>query len=239
VFVNGKLLAKNGKSLWHPPENYKAPSYLYSTINIKRKITSEDFKIKAPIEEGIVKAKVIGVIPEEAITRKLIMDVRVVNGYVVSDVEKDVLKIAMVERYTGKGRTGLGLVHGFGLKYGALASSIAHDNHNILVVGVNEEDMALAVNKVVEMGGGIVFAAKGETRAVVKLPVGGIITDRPAEEVATQLEKLTLETRKAGSKLREPYMTLSILGLIVIPELRITDKGLFDVLDNKFVNLFV
>ena len=238
VFVDGKLLAKNGRSLWHPPENYKAPSYLYGTINIKRKITSEDFKIKAPIEEGIVKAKVIGVIPEEAITKKLIMDVRVVNGYVISDVERDVLKIAMVERYTGKGRTGLGLVHGFGFKYGALASSIAHDNHNILVVGVDEEDMALAVNKVVEMGGGIVFAAKGEIRAAVKLPVGGIITDKPAEEVAAQLEKLTLETRKAGSKLREPYMTLSILGLIVIPELRITDKGLFDVLDNKFVSLF-
>ena len=239
VFVGGKLLAENGKSLWKPPKEYKIPKYLYGTINIRRKILPEDFKLKAPINNGVVKARVIGIVPNKAITRHLVMDVKVVNGEVVADTERDILKIAMVERYTGEGKVGLGLVHGFGFKYGALASSVAHDSHNILVVGVNENDMAYAVNKIVETGGGIVFVADGSVKALVKLPVAGILSDKPAEAVAEELHRLVEETKKAGSKLSEPHMTLSILGLIVIPELRVFDKGLFDVMKNSIVNVFV
>ncbi len=239
VFVGGKLLAENGKSLWKPPKKYKIPKYLYNTINIHKKILPEDFKLKAPISKGVVKARVIGIVPNKAITRHLIMDVKVVNGEVVADTERDILKIAMVERYTGEGKVGLGLVHGFGFKYGALASSVAHDSHNILVVGVNENDMTYAVNKIVETSGGIVFVANGSVKALVKLPIAGILSDRPAEVVAEELHKLVEETKKAGSKLSNPYMTLSILGLIVIPELRIFDKGLFDVMKNSVVSVFV
>lgn len=238
VFVDGKLLAKEGKSLWHVPKGYRAPKHLYRTINIKRRISPEDFKIKAPIVKGSVKVKVIGIVPEKAVTKKLIVDMSVENGYILADTKRDILKIAMIERYSGNGRVGVGLVHGFGFKYGALASSIAHDSHNILVVGVSGKDMATAVNKVIEIGGGIVFAANGEIKAAVELPIAGILSDKPVKEVVEELEKLTLETKKAGSKLSEPYMVLSILGLIVIPELRITDKGLFDVLSNKFTSLF-
>ncbi len=239
VFVNGNLLARDGKSLWKPPENYEIPKYLYNTINIKRILLPEDFKLKAPISSGIVKARVIGIVPNKAITKHLILDVRVKNGEVVSDTERDILKIAMIERYTGEGKVGLGLVHGFGFKYGALASSIAHDSHNILVVGVSEEDMAYAVNKLVEVGGGLIFVANKKIEALVELPVAGILSDKPARVVAEKLRKLTEAIRKAGSKLDEPYMTLSILGLLVIPELRVFNKGLFDVLKNSVVNVFV
>ncbi len=239
VFIGGKLLAENGRSLWKPPRKYSIPNYLYNTVNIRRRILPEDFKLKAPISNGTVKARVIGVVPNKAVTKHLIMDVKIVNGEVIADTERDILKIAMVERYTGEGKVGLGLVHGFGFKYGALASSVAHDSHNILVVGVDENDMAYAVNKIVEVGGGIVFVAKGSVKALVELPVAGILSDKPAEIVAKELQKLVEETRKAGSKLEEPHMTLSILGLIVIPELRVFDKGLFDVMRNSVVNVFV
>lgn len=239
VFVGGKLLAENGKSLWIFPKKYKASEELFHTMNVKRKILPEDFKIRAPIREGNVKVRVIGIIPNKAVTRQLRFNVKASNGEVKSDIKKDVLKIAMVDRYTGSGKVGIGLVHGFGFKYGALASSIAHDNHNILVVGVSEEDMAFAVNKIVEIGGGIIFAADGKIRAVINLPIAGILSNEPAEIVAKKLEHLINVAMEAGSQLNEPHMTLSILGLTVIPELRITHRGLFDVNKNKIVNIFV
>ncbi len=239
VIIDGTIVAKNMKNLWHVPREYKVPDYVFNTIRLRRPLKPEDFIIKAPISEGKVKARVIGIVPNKAITKHLIEEVTVKEEMVVADTSKDILKIAVIERHHASGRIGLGLVKGFGFKYGALASSIAHDSHNIIVVGVNDRDMAHAVNALSCSGGGIVFVSQGKIEAFIKLPIAGLLSNEPIENVARSLVELRNACRKAGSTLEEPFMTLSILALSVIPELRITDKGLVDVLKGKIVELFV
>lgn len=239
VIIDGVIVAKNYRNLWSTPPKYKPPDYVFNTIKLKRPVKPEDFIIKAPITEGEIEARVIGIVPYKAVTKHLVEKVKVRNGIVVSDVKRDILKIAVVERHHRTGRIGLGLVKGFGFKYGALASSIAHDSHNIIVTGVSDSDMSIAVNTLSKCGGGIVFVGKGKVEAIVELPIAGLLSNEPPEKVAKNLVELRNVCREAGSKLEEPFMTLSILALSVIPELRITDKGLFDVVKGRIVNIFL
>jgi adenine deaminase len=146
----------------------------------------------------------------------------------VADVSRDLAKVAVLERHRGTGRIGRGFVAGFGLRRGALASSHAHDAHNVIVVGVDDADMAAAVNRLTAIGGGQVAVAGGEVLAEVPCPIGGLLSDRPAEEVAAQVRRMHEVSAALGCTLPAPYMTMSFLALSVIPALRITDHGLVD-----------
>jgi len=160
------------------------------------------------------------------------MEPTVAAGQVVADPARDLLKIAVVERHHGSGNVGLGLVQGIGLERGAMASSVAHDSHNIVVVGVSDEDMHAAVAAIADLGGGQVVVEEGQTKAVVALPIAGLMSDRPLEQVRDGVRGLDEAAKALGCTLPDPFMTLSFLALPVIPELRLTDLGLVDV--NRF-----
>jgi len=158
---------------------------------------------------------------------------------VVPDVERDILKMAVIERHLASGNIGLGLVKGLGLKWGAIASSVAHDSHNIIVAGVTDEDMLAAVQEVVRMRGGLVAVGRGQTLAALPLPIAGLMSDRSTLEVNSAMKDLLGVVSKMGSALEDPFMTLSFLALPVIPTLKLTDKGLVNVMQFKLVPLFV
>ena len=198
------------------------------------KIAVKHFGIKA---EGS-SAKVIEIIPQQIVTKKAIHEVKTEDGSAVADPSRDILKIAVIERHKRTGNIGLGFVKGFGLEKGAIASSVAHDSHNIIVVGAGDEDMAQAVQGVATMHGGLVAVQEGTVRASLPLPIGGLMSDRSIEEVRDGLDLLHRRVREMGCTLEEPFMALSFLALPVIPELKITDKGLVDVKRFEIVLLF-
>jgi adenine deaminase len=184
------------------------------------------------------RVRVIGVIPDQVVTEKLSEEVKVEDGLAVADVERDILKIAVIERHRGTGNTGLGFVRGFGLKRGAIASSVAHDSHNIIVVGTNDADMMVVAHAVAAMGGGLAAAENGAVRARLPLPIAGLMSDQPLEVVREEMDKLLAVAQEMGSQLHDPFMTMSFLALPVIPALKLTDKGLVDVSQFKIVPLF-
>jgi adenine deaminase len=157
------------------------------------------------------------------------------NGEVVSDTGRDILKIAVVERHQASGNIGLGLTCGFGLKRGALASSVAHDSHNIVVVGTNDDDMYSAVKEIERLGGGLVVTVGGQVLDSLALPVAGLLADQPLESVVDELERLEKSAAGLGTTLSSPFATLSFLALPVIPEIRLTDLGLVDVNGFKLI----
>ncbi len=187
-------------------------------------------KLALPFPGG--DAAVIEIVPGQIITRKRFEKAPVRNGAVFADTERDILKLAVLERHKATGNIGLGLVKGFGLKRGALASSIAHDSHNIVAVGASDEDIYVAVREIERTQGGLAVAAGGRVLDSLPLPVAGLLADQPVAAVAAGLEKLNKLCRDMGCGLAAPFATLSFLALPVIPELRLTDMGLVDV--NKF-----
>jgi adenine deaminase len=182
--------------------------------------------------------RVIGVVLGQIFTESAVADVPLRDGAAVQDVASDILKIAVVERHKGTGNVGVAFVHGFGLRSGALASSVAHDSHNIVAVGCTDEDMVAAVEKVVDMGGGQAVAAGGTVTSALALPIAGLMSPRPVEEVAAGVEDLDASARKLGCALENPFMTMSFMALPVIPSLKITDRGLVDVEAFDFVSPF-
>jgi len=169
----------------------------------------------------------------QIITRRLDERAKVDGGFVVADVERDILKLAVVERHRATGNIGLGLVKGIGLRKGALASSIAHDSHNIVAVGTNDNDLYAAIKEVENMGGGLAVAAGGGVVDALPLPIAGLLSDKPLEDVVGRFEGLKKAAAGLGAALDDPFATLSFLALPVIPELRLTDKGLVDVAQFK------
>ena len=154
---------------------------------------------------------------------------RIKEGLVLPDIERDILKLVVVERHKATGNIGLGLVKGFGLRRGAMASSIAHDSHNIVAVGVEDKDIFAAIKEIERLQGGLVIAAEGQILGTLPLPIAGLLSDEPLETVADKLEMLEAIASDLGCKLTSPFATLSFLALPVIPELRLTDLGLVDV----------
>ena len=172
---------------------------------------------------------IIQVLPGQIITRREDERPRIARHQVVTDTKRDILKAAVVERHRATGNIGLGMVRGFGLKEGALASSIAHDSHNIVAVGVKDQDLYAAIQEIIRLGGGLVVARGGKAVASLPLPIAGLLSPRPLEEVVASLERLQALAREMGCPLPSPFSTLSFLALPVIPELRLTDRGLVDV----------
>lgn len=232
VFRGGRLVSENGEMLDMGGERRPVP--LRGTVNVSW-IELEHFRIQA---EGR-KARVIELTPNQLVTRQVVHPVKTVDGVAVADVERDILKLAVIERHLASGNTGLGFVKGFGLKRGALASSVAHDSHNIIVVGTNDEDMTTAAVQIVKMQGGLVVAAEGEVLATVPLPIAGLMSEKSAKELRVEVENIEKAARDAGCTVSTPFMAMSFLALPVIPRLKLTDKGLVDVKKFGFVPLFV
>ncbi len=232
VVKNGRVAARDGKLTAEIPPYTLPPAALHS-VKLAREVVEADFALELP--EG--KAAVIGVIPGQLVTEKLMLDLpRDKSGAVNVDPGSGINKIAVVERHKASGRLAVGLVKGIGLNEGALASSVAHDSHNILVTGVEEIAMAAAVNELARMGGGFVAVDEiGSVKASLPLPVAGLMSAEPAETVATGMEKILGAARELGTQLPQPFLTLSFLALPVIPSLKITDRGLFDVDNFKFL----
>jgi adenine deaminase len=232
VFKNGVLVAENGKVLARISVPRHAPPM--KTVKIKP-MTMEHFRLRAKTD----KARVIEIVPDRIETRQSVMSISSRNGYVVSDTEHDVLKLLVIERHRATGNVGFGLVKGFGLKSGAIASTVAHDSHNIIVVGTNDEDMFAAVSAIKKLQGGMVAVKKEKVMAALPLPLAGLISDRPAGVVAAQMKDVRRAARQLGAALDEPFSALSFLALPVVPELKLTNKGLVDVKQFTFVELFV
>jgi adenine deaminase len=194
-----------------------------------------DFSI--PAEHGRI--RVIEIVSDQLITRQRIEATPVKNHLAVSDPSRDLLKIAVVERHKGSGNIGKGYIKGLGLKQGALASSVAHDSHNIIIVGTSDEDMRAALEAVVEMGGGLAAVSNGRLLAGLALPIAGLMSLESVITVRDQLEHLIEIAHDMGTTLQDPFMTLSFMALPVIPELKLTDMGLIDVSKFEVVPLFV
>jgi adenine deaminase len=230
VIKDGRLVAEDGDLR---ARLVQAPAPKMSKIAIG-KIDAGSFEIKA--KPGT--ARVIGVIPDQIITRSLAIQPKTAEGRVLEDTENDVLKMAVVERHKATGNIGLGLVQGFGLRSGAIATSVAHDSHNIAVVGVDSDEMLSAVLAVKEMNGGLVVVKEGKVVASLVLSVAGLLSEGYMRDVADGIDDCINAARELRCKLKDPFMTLSFLCLPVIPELKLTDRGLVDVNKFKFVPLF-
>jgi adenine deaminase len=205
-------------------ERPEVPEWVKHTVRV-RHVAARDFTI--PWDGG--QARVIGVIPDQIVTEPLVEEPRVDDGHVVADPERDLAKIAVVERHLGTGRMTVGLVRGFGLRSGALASTFAHDAHNIVVVGMEDHDMARAIARLTEIGGGVVVVEDRGVRAELALPVAGLISEEPLGEVVAASRGCIEAAAKLGCALPSPFQTMSFLALSVIPSLKITDRGLVDV----------
>jgi adenine deaminase len=238
VIAAGEVIAENGEwRLEIPPFAY--PAEVKQSVRLGKALTAEDFKIRSPGSEvGTVRAHVIGVIENQAPTRHLTLDLRVNAGEVHNDPAQDVCKVALVERHRGTGGVRVGFVHGFGFNAPcAIASTVAHDSHHLLVVGTDEAHMALAANALAARGGGMLVAREGQVRAAVELPIAGLMSDERAEVVAQKAEAVLAEFRACGCRLHNANMQLSLLALVVIPELRISDLGLVDVTKFRLIDV--
>jgi adenine deaminase len=231
VFKRGHLVAEKGYLLGNKPMS--AMIDVRNTVKI-RPLGDSSFKI--PAKSG--RARVMELIPNQIITRQIFAEPKRENGQVVSDTERDILKIAVIERHLGTGNIGLGLTKGFGLKSGAIASSVGHDAHNINVVGTNDADMRAAVEHIVKMQGGFAVANHGKILGSVALPIAGLLSNKPLSDVKDELDIANRATKELGCAVPEPFMALSFMALSVIPELKLTDRGLVDVNQFKFVDLF-
>lgn len=234
VFKNGKLVAQNGKVI-EDLKDFKLP-VLRGSVNIKY-LYHEDLQIKVPKDK--TKIKTINVIPKQLITQTIYEKITEKDGYAVSNINNDVLKIAVIERHKATGNIGLGFVKGFGLTSGAIASTVAHDSHNMIVIGTNDDDMYYAAVELVKSQGGKIIVENGKTLAHLKLPIAGVMSDMPFEQVCEKIEELNIAAKQIGCKIDDPFMSMAFLSLSVIPELKITDKGLIDVNNFEITDLFV
>lgn len=240
VLAQGELVATNGKlDIDIPAAIYPASSM--NTVHLGRKLSADDFQIKAPDDAGTqVVARIIGVIENQAPTRKLESNLPVADGIVQMDLEQDICQIALVERHRATGKCVNGFVSGFQYNVPcALASTVAHDAHHMIVVGTCHSDMALAANRLSEIGGGVTLFAGGQERALVELPIAGLMSSERAEIVADKTQHLVRSMRECGCQLNNAYMQHSLLALVVIPELRISDVGLIDVNTFSETSLFI
>ena len=244
VIAGGEVIAEDGT--WMPRveiPRFEYPAEVKQSVHLGRALTAADFKIPGPAQasqSSSVKANVIGVIENQAPTKHLTISLPVNDAQVHCDPAQDVCKVALVERHKGTGGVQVGFVHGFGFNTPcAIASTVAHDSHHMLVVGTDEAAMALAANVLAEKGGGMLVVREGQVRAVVELPIAGLMSDERAEVVARKAEAVLAEYRACGCRLNNANMQLSLLALVVIPELRISDLGLVDVTKFQLIDVLV
>jgi adenine deaminase len=229
VYYRGKAVVKNGQPLFEIPSG--GSGKLSHTVAVKP-FTPEALKLKAAAGE----VPAIEMVPGQIITKKTKVTVAAQDGVILTDVIRDILKAVVVERHHATGNIGVGMVKGFGLKQGAIASSTAHDSHNIVAVGTNDDDIHAAIKEIERIQGGIAVAAGGRALDSLVTPIAGLLSDEPLEQVVAGLTRLEKAASGLGCTLPAPFAVLSFLALPVIPELRLTDKGLVDVVQFKIIN---
>lgn len=231
VYRGGHLVAQDGKMVGERGDSRRID--LRSTVNIGA--APLDFSINA--KGGRI--RVIGTIADQVATEHLVEEATIVDGLAVSDIERDILKFAMLERHRASGNIGLGFIKGFGLRRGAIAGTVAHDHHNLAVIGVDDVSMLRAVAAIVEMGGGLAIVDGESVLARLPLPVAGLLSELPIESVRVQYDGLIEAARGLGNRMSDPFMVMSFMGLEVIPKLKLTDMGLVDVEQFQLLDLFV
>lgn len=241
VIAGGQVVAENGRIAVDIPP-YPYPGFAVGTVRLGKRLVASDFEASVPVGNGQMPAtaavRVIGVIENQAPTKALERGLAVVDGLIQPDPEQDVCRIALVERHRGTGEVVNGFVSGFGFNVPcAVASTVAHDSHHMIVVGTDAADMARAANRLGVVGGGVVVFREGREIALVELPIAGLMSDERAEVVAAKAERMVEAFAECGCTLHNAYMQLSLLGLVVIPELRISDKGIVDVRTFEVVGL--
>jgi adenine deaminase len=221
VFRRGRLVARDGEML--PVEGPRAVPHLRGTMSVAW--DAVDLAIRA---EG-TRVRVIEAMADQLVTGHLIETAAIAGGLAVADPGRDLLKMAVIERHRSSGAVGKGFVRGLGLKRGALASSVAHDHHNLIVIGADDVSMLTAARRAAALGGGLVVADGESVVAELALPLGGLMSERPIEEVRQRLDRAIAAARALGSPVHDPFMAMSFLALEVIPHLKLTDQGLVDV----------
>lgn len=242
VWIDGALAAEDGTIVGeYAPYTY--PEWATCSIHIRDEITPETFRVPAKeacvSAQGTVEVRAIEVIPARVGDYERHVTLQVKDGLLLSDVEQDVLKTVVFERHHETGKKGFGFVKGFGIRCGAMASTVAHDAHNLLVVGTNDEDMALAANTLIQCGGGMCAVQNGEVLGLVPLPIAGLMSDKPVEEIGKIVAALEEAWKKIGCSMPSPFMTMALIPLACLPELRLTDRGLVDCTRFCFVDIEV
>jgi adenine deaminase len=236
VFHHGEQVVNRGKmTISSPSLNY--PDFLYHTIILQKGKLARDFELRA--EGKSARVWVIELIRDQIVNKRAQAQLQVADGVILPDVEKDILKLAVVERYGKNGGIGISFVNGFGLKRGAIASSVSHDHHNIVVAGINDSDMAICVNAIEETQGGLAIAANGKLIDCLPLPIGGLMSEKPGIEVIQMLGRMNQHYRDLGGVLSAPFMSLSFISLPTVPELGLTDKGLVDVHKHELISSII
>jgi adenine deaminase len=230
VYKKGRLIAENGRYIDSKPPEVPQPR---STMNLSYQ-APEDFELKA---EGARKIRAIEIVPHQIVTKEVIAAPKIVEGRIVADPSRDILKLVVVERHRATGNVGVGFVRGFGLQRGALGSTVAHDAHNVVVVGTNDGDIGAAVQALEKMRGGQVAIVDGKVEAALPLPIAGLVSDQPLETVIEKIAELNSAAARLGCKLDAPFMTLSFMSLSPIPELKLTDQGLVDAVNLKLTSV--
>ena len=231
VYKKGVLVAENGRFLGRTPAKIGPPR---GTMNLRYQ--PGDFSVPAVRGKQI---KVIKIVPQQIVTRTVIVAPKVEDGEVVADTGRDILKLVVVERHRATGNVGVGFVRGFKLKRGAIGSTVAHDAHNVVVAGTNDADIRCAIQQLERMQGGQIAVANGKIKAELPLPIAGLVSDRPLKEVMKRIDDLNAAARSLGCDLDAPFMTLSFLSLSPIPSLKLTDQGLIDAVKMQHTELWV
>lgn len=237
VVIDGQLVAENGKTLYELPP-YEYPAEAMDTMHVGENITADTFKVPTN-QQGSVTIRAIEIIPERVSNYERHVTLNVENGLIESDTEQDVLKTFVFERHKNTGKHGVGFVKGFNIKCGAMASTVAHDAHNLLVIGTNDEDMALAANTLINCGGGMCAVQNGEVLGCVELPLAGLMNIKSAEEMSDKVANLDKAWKQIGCDSVSPFMTMALIPLACLPELRLTNRGLVDCNKFQFVELEV
>lgn len=234
VLFEGRVVSENG-TMREPCQVQSYPDWIKDTVHLKKPVTADTFRI--PAQKERVRVNLIELIDRQIINRWTTAELDGESGVLRPAPERDIAKLAVVERYGKTGGVGLGFVRGFTLRRGAMAYSMSHDHHNIVVIGCNDADMALAVNTVAELHGGLAVALEGQVLDSMALPIGGLMSEDTAEAVIAQLDQMNLAAARTGCTLPAPFMTLSFISLPTVPELGITDLGLVDVNAHRLIPL--
>ncbi len=236
VIFNGELVADN-KKLLVDVATKEYPIFCKNSMKLKKELEPSDFIISADGDSQNV--RVIEIVEAKVYNHQRIIKMPVVNKEIKSDINNDIIKVAIIERHNATGLIGKGFVKGFGFKSGAVASTVSHDAHNLTIIGTNDEDMAIAGNELQKCGGGMVVVENGEIIAINPLPIAGLMSDEKAEVVAKRVHNIELGWKRLGCNLISPFMTSALLALAVIPELRLTNRGYVDAINFEFVSIFL
>ncbi|NIK79161.1 adenine deaminase [Paenibacillus castaneae] len=236
VITDGRVIFENGQIRAAFPA-FVYPEHIRNSMNVKRELTAEDFKLASRNSSDQTKINVIKIIENSARTEKMTAVLPVEQGIIQPDAGQDIIRLACIDRHHGTGQISLAFTHGFQIKSGAVASTVAHDSHNLLVMGIDEQDMAFAANELVRLGGGMIVVENGKVLAQVPLTIAGLMSDKPLLEVVEEVAQLEHAWQQIGCSLNAPFMTFSLIALPVIPEIRISNRGIVDVTQFKLIDV--